>query len=569
MTNNDYVLEYAKAVLSDEIVACKKIKQACQRELDDRKKIKNKNYPYYFDNDLANKVLKVLEILPSPNGNNIKLALFQKWLVCSLYGWRTKKGNYRRYNKAFISMSRKNGKSYLISSLAIVSLLFDDEPKRNRQILFVANSLSQALISFNMARSELNQLAQKSPSLRRRLTIRKKEIYDNLTDSFMIPLPSEAERLDGYNPTTAIIDEYHASRDDSVYQVLESGMGQQKNGLLAVISTRGFKRMAMYEHEQVLAKILNKELQDDNYFIAIFEQDSKEDVIQLNTDLFQQSNPLLAVKEVRDVMLPKLKNDVQSAIASDNLTPVLTKKFNLWSDINHDSFINLETWKKATIAKPKIDGKHVIFGIDLSKSNDLTSISWLVDLENGTYFADSHSFVANKDDIVAKGRRERVDYVALARKGECDISQTDSGVIDYDVIYEWLIDFIKLHNLQVDAIAYDPYQMSYLIPRLERDYQIVTIRQNNKTLSAPTKDFQDKILTKTIVHSDNVLLERAVENGVLVYDSTNSCRLDKRRNSDKIDPLAALLDAYTYLFNNQLEEIKNSADNSYYENLKF
>lgn len=564
----DYVLKYAKAVLSDEIVACKKIKQACQRELDDRKKIKNKNYPYYFDNDLANKVLKVLALLPSPNGNNIKLALFQKWLVCSLYGWRTKKGNYRRYTKAFISMARKNGKSYLISSLAIVSLLFDDEPQRNRQILFVANSLSQALISFNMARSELDQLSQKSPSLRRRLTIRKKEIYDNLTDSFMMPLPSEADRLDGYNPTTAIIDEFHAAKNSEVYNVLASGMGQQKNGLLAVISTRGFKRMAMYEHEQVLTKILNKEIQDDRYFIALFEQDNKEDVMNLNTGSWQQSNPLLAVKAVRDVMLPKLINDVQSAIASDSLTPVLTKNFNLWSDINHDSFINLETWKKATIAKPNIDGKHVVFGIDLSKSNDLTSISWLVDLENGKYFADSHSFVANKDDIIAKGRRERVDYVALARKGECDISQTDSGVIDYDVIYEWLIDFIQLHNLQVDAIAYDPYQMSYLIPRLERDYQIVTIRQNNKTLSAPTKDFQDKILTKTIVHSDNVLLKRAVENGVLVYDSTNSCRLDKRRNSEKIDPLAALLDAYTYLFNNQLEEIQNSADNSYYENLK-
>ncbi len=566
---HDYVLEYAKAVLSDEIVACKKIKQACQRELDDRKKIKNKNYPYYFDNDLANKVLKVLEILPSPNGNNIKLALFQKWLVCSLYGWRTKQGNYRRYNKAFVSMARKNGKSYLISSLAIVSLLFDDEPKRNRQILFVANSLSQALISFNMARSELNQLAQKSPSLRRRLTIRKKEIYDNLTDSFMIPLPSDAERLDGYNPTTAIIDEYHASRDDSVYQVLASGMGQQKNGLLAVISTRGFKRMAMYEHEQILTKILNKELQDDRYFIAIYEQNNKEDVVNLNTDLWQQSNPLLAVEAVREVMLPKLINDVQSAVASDLLTPVLTKNFNLWSDINHDSFINLETWQSATISKPNIDGKHVVFGVDLSKSNDLTSISWLVQLDNGTYYADSYSFVANKDNIVAKGKRERVDYVALARKGECDISQTDSGVIDYDVIYGWLIDFIKLHHLTVDAIAYDPYQMSYLIPRLEQNYQIVTVRQNNKTLSAPTKDFQDKILTKTIVHSNNVLLQRAVENGILTYDSTNSCRLDKKRNSDKIDPLAALLDAYTYLFNNQLEEIKNSADNSYYENLKF
>ena len=382
----------------------------------------------------------------------------------------------------------------------------------------------------------------------------------------MIPLPSDAERLDGYNPTTAIIDEYHASRDDSVYNVLASGMGQQKNGLLAVISTRGFKRMAMYEHEQILTKILNKEIYDSRYFIAIYEQDDKENVINLNTDLWQQSNPLLAVKAVSEVMLPKLINDVQSSIASDSLAPVLTKNFNLWSDINHSSFINLNDWQKATIAKPNINGKNVAFGVDLSKSNDLTSISWLVQLDNdGTYFADSHSFVANKDDIVAKGRRERVDYVALARKNECDISQTDSGVIDYDTIYKWLIDFIKLHHLTVDAIAYDPYQMNYLIPRFEQNYELVAIRQNNKTLSAPTKDFQDKILTKTIVHSDNTLLKRSIENGVLVYDSTNSCRLDKRRNSEKIDPLAALLNAYTFLFNSQLEEFKNNADNSYFE----
>lgn len=386
----------------------------------------------------------------------------------------------------------------------------------------------------------------------------------------MIPLPSEADRLDGYGGTTCIIDEAHAAKNSEIYNVLESGQGQQKNALLAIISTRGFRRMFMYQHEQILTKILNKEIQDDRYFIAIYEQDDKEDVISLkNTDLWQQSNPLLAVPEVSEVMLPKLINDVQSAVASDSLAPVLTKNFNLWSDINHDSFINLQTWQSATIAKPDIDGKHVVFGVDLSKSNDLTSISWLVQLDNGTYYADSHSFVANKDDIVAKGKRERVNYVSLARKGECDISQTDSGVIDYDVIYEWLIDFIKLHNLQVDAISFDPYQMSYLIPRLEKYYELVPIRQNNKTLSAPTKDFQDKILTKTIVHADNTLLQRAVENGVLVYDSTNSCRLDKRRNSQKIDPLAALLDSYVYLFNSRLEEIKNNADNDYYENLKF
>lgn len=237
MTMTDYVLEYCNKVVNGEIVACRKIKNACRRSLNDRKR---DNFEYHFDNRKAMKAIKFMELIPSPTGEPIKLALFQKWIIGELYGWRDMNGN-RRYHNAFISLSRKNGKSYLASCIEIATLLLERKPKRNKQVLNVANNFTQATLAFNMARSNLNHLCMISPSLRKRLNIRKKEIYDTKTDSFIEPLPSaDTSRLDGYNPCLAVIDEYHGAKNHDVVNVLKSGQGQQDNALLCIISTSGF-----------------------------------------------------------------------------------------------------------------------------------------------------------------------------------------------------------------------------------------------------------------------------------------------------------------------------------------
>ena len=124
--------------------------------------------------------------------------------------------------------------------IAIASLLLENKPAKNRQVLFVSNALKQAKIGYEMASSELRQVVKLSPALRSTLDIKKKQITKLDDDSFIVPVAGKAETLDGFNPTTAIIDEYHQASNHAIYNVLKSGMGQQKNGLLCIISTRGF-----------------------------------------------------------------------------------------------------------------------------------------------------------------------------------------------------------------------------------------------------------------------------------------------------------------------------------------
>ena len=275
----DFVKEYAEKVLGGNILAGEKIRLACKKELNDRKKSLQSDFNYYFDNQIANKAINFMQLIPNPTGDNMKLALFQKWIIGELYGWREKKTKNRRYQNAFISMARKNGKSFLASAIGIATLLIESKPSRGRQVLFVANSLSQAMLSFNMARSELNRSCRVSPFLRRHINVHKQEISDTATDSFMKPLPADADHLDGYNPTTAIVDEYHAAKDHSIVNVLKSGQGQQPNALLCIISTSGFNlKGAMFQDYKLMDDILNGKTTNDRQFIAIYEQDSREDI---------------------------------------------------------------------------------------------------------------------------------------------------------------------------------------------------------------------------------------------------------------------------------------------------
>ena len=157
---------YIAQVLDGSLIAGEKIKLACQRHLDDLEKAKKPDYPYYYDDAQAKKAIQFMELLPGTDGKPIKMLGFQKFIISSLYGWRTKEGNYRRFNRAFISMSRKNSKTYMASSMAATALVMEQEPLEGRQVLFVSNALKQARLGYDMLSNSLKAATKKSKFLR-------------------------------------------------------------------------------------------------------------------------------------------------------------------------------------------------------------------------------------------------------------------------------------------------------------------------------------------------------------------------------------------------------------------
>lgn len=561
--SEDYVTEYANKVLSGEIIASKAVIDACHRHLNDLKKQDNEDFDYFFDVDESNKIIDFLEILPDVKTyKTFPLGLFQKFIVGSIYGWREKdEPENRKYKKAFITMSRKGGKSILVAGIALYEFLFGKNPKMSRQIFCTANDKAQAKIVFNMIAKQLSAL-QLADDWVKKATKRVREEIKNLDDwSYIRPLSRDTGSVDGFEPYVGILDEYAASKTNEMMELLESGQGQLENPLIFIISTAGFDMVSpMRQQEYPYAKkILAGEVDDPSYFAYIAEQDSLAEVEDERT--WVKSNPILDVPDKHDVMLAYLRKRKKEAQEKGNLNAVLVKNFNIWRQATESSYMDSATWENAKSDYPiNIDGKKIWFGVDVGRTSDLFAISWLVpvddeDNDKQYWYADNFDFVATKYGLDKKIKSDRLDYRRLEQLGQCEITTLESGVIDTDRVYEWLDNFVYEHNLDVQAVCFDPAQYGTLLALIEKnhpEWQQIQIQQGWKTLNMPTKTFVDACLDGQIRHSGNELLTAAINNAVLKVDN-NGARIDKNKYANKIDPIDALLDCWAICYTTDLD----------------
>lgn len=560
--------EYIEKVLNGEILAPKKIILACERHISDLERSKSDGFPYIFDEKQADKAIKFIELLPSTDGKKIKMLGFQKFIIGSLYGWRTKEGNFRRFNRAFISKARKNGKTYIASGMAANALIMEREPLEGRQVLFVSNALKQAKLGYDMLSNSLKAVSRESKFLRQQLKIMNSKIIHLPSNSFAIALASETSTLDGFAPTTAIIDEFHEAKNRKTYNVIKSGMAQQKNGLLCIISTAGLDlNVPMYEEYLLLDRVLKGEEQADRYFIAIWEQDNANEIHEPNSWI--KSNPIFESEAIKKVMQPTIQDDVNLALKQNNLNSVLVKNFNLWRQASEDSYMPIEDWNAVESDSVDIKGKPVYIGIDLSKTNDLTSVSWIVPLENKKLYCDSHSFVATKYGLQDKEKRDGLPYRELEKVGECSITTLESGIIDYEQVFDFIKDLVQVNDLDVLGICYDPYNANSLIAMAEKaNYPMLEVRQGTLTLNVPTRTFREQVFEQNIIHGKNTILTHAVNNAIIKEDNSG-LQINKSKNSNKIDPIAALINAYVFAMDYHNEQEGAKADNEFYTSNDF
>lgn len=558
---------YIEKVLSGELVAPEKIKKACQRHINDLERSKSEDFPYIFDEKQANKAIQFMELLPGTDGQPIQMLGFQKFIIGSLYGWRTKQGDLRRFNRALISMSRKNSKTYLASGIGANALIMEKEPAEGRQVLFTANSTKQARIGYDMLVNSLQAVSSKSKFMRQQLKIMQSKIVHKPSNSFAMALASETNTLDGFGATVAIRDEAHEAKTRKVENVLKSGMMNQKNGLLATITTAGLDlNVPLYEDYLLADRILKGLEEADRYFIAIWELDNEKEIHEQENWI--KANPIFESEEIKKTMISAIQDDVQLALKQDNLNAVLVKNFNLWRQASEDSYLPAKDWNAVEVQPQPIKGNPVYIGIDLSKTDDLTSVSWIVPVE-GKLYCDSHSFVATKYGLESKEKKDGLNYRKLEQEGECSITQLESGIVDYEQVFEFIQSLIEENELDLQGICYDPFNANSIISMAEKEnYPMLEVRQGTRTLNVPTRTFREQVFAGNIVHPKNTILTHAVNNA-LTKEDNNGIQINKAKNSNKIDPIAALMNAYVFAMNHYENQERRVADNEFYKSDAF
>lgn len=155
-----------------------------------------------------NRVIKFIELMNDPKtGKPLTLSLFQRFIISLIYGWRWKETGLRRFQKAYISMARKNGKSLLISGIALYELTMSRTKATNRQVFLCANSTAQASLLLGMMKEFVAEVKKESPFFNQAIRVVRNEIRFNHDGSYARVVSSDTSKLDGFEASLAVIDE--------------------------------------------------------------------------------------------------------------------------------------------------------------------------------------------------------------------------------------------------------------------------------------------------------------------------------------------------------------------------
>jgi len=341
--------QYMQDVQSGEQVACKWVKLAVKRHLDDLERVGNPDFPYYFDETQARRVIDFKQQLrhtqgewanPRQHDTRFRMEPWQQFIDWVRFGWR-RPGGCRRFTRSYTCVGRKNGKTMSGAATANYCFFVDSPREIGPEVYFVATKRDQA----KKAWSEADRQYQKHPFLKKKARTYKQSstIVVPGTAALMRTLGKDSKTEDALNPHFVLVDEYHAHPDNSLLEVMESGMAAREQPLIDIITTAGFdKQSACYQEEHLQAeKVLERSLEPvpEHFFCIMYTLDEEDD--WTDPAVWIKANPNLGVS-VRWQYLEERINDALTTPQKQN--KIKTKNLNIWTEAE-TRWIKDDTWK--------------------------------------------------------------------------------------------------------------------------------------------------------------------------------------------------------------------------------
>jgi phage terminase large subunit-like protein len=183
----------------------------------------------------------------------------------------------------------------------------------------------------------------------------------------------------------------------------------------------------------------------------------------------------------------------------------------------------------------------VYLGVDLSETNDNTSVAMVGVDDNDDIIAEVVAFIP-EGRIEEKNAFEKIDYREFMRSGKA-IACGDK-VIDYAVVEDYILSLEERYNVQVQAIGYDRYNALSTAQKCERaGYNTIEIRQHSSVLHPPTKLLAEKIESGEFQYTENKLLEINFQNARCTFDTNKNRYVNKKKSKGKVDMVVALINA--------------------------
>jgi len=459
--------------------------------------------------------------------------ILQDWqrekIIRPLFGTVNPDGS-RQYRTCYVELPRKNGKTTVASAIALYLLYADSEA--GCEIYSAANDRPQAALVFNEAAAMVRQ----EPNLFNisKIVDSQKRIVYRRYNSFYSAISAEAFTKWGINAHGIIYDELHAAPDRDLWDTLTTSTGSRRQPLTLVITTAGYDRNSIcWEQHNYALKVQNGIIEDPTFLPVIFS--APEDADWKAEKVWASCNPALGSFRSIDEMRT-LCNKAQE-------TPALEMAFrrlylNQWVN-SVERWLPMDAWDACNDAVDveKLNGRTCYAGLDLSSTTDLTALALVFIGDDGYLDVLMHFWIPG-DTAVDKEKRDRVPYRVWAKEGL--ITLTPGNVIDYQYIRHTLHELREKYDIA--EIAFDRWGATKLSQDLTDDgFLMVPFGQGFASMSAPTKELMNLVLSRKIRHGGHPVLRWNCDNLVVRMDPAGNLKPDKEKSTQKIDGMVALI----------------------------
>ena len=560
-----YYGQFRDAVLRGDIPVCREISLQMNR-IDD--KIRNPNF-YYDDRAIDGFIAYCENELTLTDGSDlVLLPTFKLWAEDALswfyfvdrtvyepspdnHGGRyvTKRIKKRLTNKQYIITSRGSAKSMYAS--CIQSYFLNVDTSTTNQIT-TAPTMKQAeevmspirtaivrargpLFKFLTEGSIKNTSGSKAGRVH--LAATKKGIENFLTGSLLEIRPMGIDKLQGAKPKVSSVDEWLSGdvRED-VVGALEQGASKLSDYLIVAISSEGTVRNGVGDTIKMeLMSILKGDYVNPHASIFYYKLDDIEEVA--DPSMWMKAAPNIG----KTVSYETYQTEVERAEnAPATRNDILAK----WFGIPMEGYTYYFTYEET------IPHKHREFwqmpcamGIDLSQGDDFCAFTFLFPLRGEEYGIKTRCYISS-DTMNKLTVATRFKYNEFLEEGSLMV--LDCVALDMNEVYDDLEQFISDQEYDVVAVGYDPYNAKDFIQRWSTEngpYAIEKVIQGVKTESVPLGELK-KLAENRRLLFDEELMSFCMGNAITIEDTNGNRKLYKKRHQDKIDAVAAMMDAY-------------------------
>lgn len=374
-------------------------------------------------------------------------------------------------------------------------------------------------------------------ALRQKLASTKKGIENFLTNSIIEVKPMSIDKLQGLRPKVSTIDEWLSGdvRED-VIGAVEQGASKMDDYIIIAMSSEGTVRNGAGDSIKMeLMDILKGNYINPHVSIWYYKLDDIKEVN--NPDMWLKANPNLDKTVTYETYQLEVER-AEKAPATRN--DILAKRFG----IPMEGYTYFFTYEE-TIPHRRQDYWNMpcAMGCDLSQGDDFCAFTFLFPLRNGSFGIKTRSYISARTQSKLPIAM-RAKYDDFCKEGSLIVME--GSVLDLMDVYDDLYQHIEEFRYDVRAVGYDPYNAREFIERWSRengDYCLEKVIQGSKTESVPLGELKTLSEDRMLIFDED-LMAFAMGNCITIEDTNGNRKLLKMRRDQKIDNVAALMDAW-------------------------